>query len=291
MPAPDVTPTLARTLSFWLVTFYGLGTTLGAGIYVLIGAVAAQAGVWTPFAFLLAAAIASVTALSYAELVRRLPLCAGEASYVEAAFGRPALTRAVGLAVVVAGIASAATIVSGVTAYIAVFVALRACRAATVVLGLTAIAAYGMALSAWVASALTMAAIAGLVFVVAVGADAWQGASLAVALTPPRDLPALGGIVAGAFLAFYAFLGFEDMINVAEETRAADRVLPRAILTALVVATLLYLAVALTVVTALPADVRDRGGAGWPAGRGARLTRASSPRRMSRSSTAHWCRS
>ena len=76
-----MTATLKRSLSLGLVTFYGLGTILGAGIYVLIGAVAAAAGPWMPLSFLLAAVIAAVTALSYAELVRRMPLCAAEASY------------------------------------------------------------------------------------------------------------------------------------------------------------------------------------------------------------------
>ena len=155
--------TLKRSLSLPLVTFYGLGTILGAGIYVLVGAVAAVAGPWTPCAFLLAAVIAAVTALSYAELVRRMPLCAAEASYVDAAFGRPLLTLGVGLAVVLAGVVSSATIANGFAAYLDVFVSAPRAVALCALIGtLTLIAAVGIEASVWAASLMTLIEIAGL---------------------------------------------------------------------------------------------------------------------------------
>ncbi|MEQ8660882.1 MAG: amino acid permease [Gammaproteobacteria bacterium] len=248
-----MTATLKRSLSFGLVTFYGLGTILGAGIYVLIGAVAAAAGPWTPLAFLLAAVIAAVTALSYAELVRRMPLCAAEANYVDAAFGRPVFTLTIGLAVVLAGIVSSATIANGFAAYLGVFVEVpRSVALTALVLTLTVIAAVGIEASVWAASAMTVIELAGLLLVIAVaGGDMFAPATLS-ALLPPADSGALSGVAGGAFLAFYAFLGFEDMVNIAEEVRDVERVMPRAIVTALLIATVLYVLVALTAVSAVP---------------------------------------
>ncbi|MCB1746428.1 MAG: amino acid permease [Gammaproteobacteria bacterium] len=246
-------PTLRRSVSAVLVTFYGLGTILGAGIYVLIGAVVAEAGAWTPLAFVLAAAIAAVTALSYAELVRRLPLCGGEALYVEAAFGRPALTLAVGLAIVFCGVVSSATIARGFAAYLALFAPLPAALAIILMVsGLVAVAVRGIEASVWLASAMTVVEIGGLLLVLAVGGGSVEPAAALAALSPPGDLHAAAGIAAGAFLAFYAFLGFEDMINLAEEVQDVERALPRAIVTALAVATVLYVAVALVAVSAVP---------------------------------------
>jgi basic amino acid/polyamine antiporter, APA family len=246
-------PALERRLSFALLTLYGLGTILGAGIFVLLGAVVAIAGPWTPLAFLLAAAIAAVTALTYVELVGRLPFCAGEAIYVEEAFARPYLTRGIGLAVVLVAIVSSATIVNGCVAYLDLIMPMPRLLAITGMISvLTGVAIVGIALSAWVASLMTAIGIAGLVFVISIAGSAMDGAAARAALIPPGDWPALGGIAAGAFLAFYAFLGFEDMINVAEEVHDVRRVLPRAILTALAIATVLYVLVALTAVTTVP---------------------------------------
>ncbi|MGE0483012.1 MAG: APC family permease [Gammaproteobacteria bacterium] len=247
------TPTLKRSVSAVLVTFYGLGTILGAGIYVLIGAVVAEAGPWTPLAFVLAAIIAAVTALSYAELVRRLPLCGGEALYVEAAFARPALTLAVGLAIVFCGVVSSATIAHGFAAYLALFAPVPAAYAITAMVALlVALAVSGIEASVWVASAMTVVEIGGLLLVLAVGGGSIDPQAALLALTPPTELDAAAGIAAGAFLAFYAFLGFEDMINLAEEVHDAERSLPRAIVTALAVATVLYVAVALVAVSTVP---------------------------------------
>jgi len=248
-----VPATLKRSLSLGLVTFYGLGTILGAGIYVLIGAVAAVAGPWTPCAFVLAAVIAAVTALSYAELVRRMPLCAAEASYVDAAFGRPLLTLCVGLAVVLAGVVSSATIANGFAAYLEVFVATpRGVALSALVATLTLVAAIGIEASVWAASLMTLIEIAGLLLVIGIAGDDLIAPGTLTTLLPPLDETMPGAVTAGAFLAFYAFLGFEDMVNIAEEVRDVERVMPRAIVVALVVATLLYVLVALAAMRAVP---------------------------------------
>ena len=108
---------LKRSLNFPLLTLYGIGTIIGAGIFVLIGKVAGVAGMQGPLAFLMAAVLAGISAFSFAELSSRFPYSAGEAFYVREAFGRNDLALAVGLGVVLAGIISAGTIVNGFVGY------------------------------------------------------------------------------------------------------------------------------------------------------------------------------
>ena len=100
---------LKRSLNLPIVTLYGVGAILGAGIYVLISAVVAAAGHLAPLAFLLAAVIAVFSAFSYAELVDRFPYSAGEAVYIDKAFGRRRFTQITGMMVIFTGIVSAAT--------------------------------------------------------------------------------------------------------------------------------------------------------------------------------------
>ena len=115
---------LKRCISLPLLTFYGLGNILGAGIYVLVGKVAGVAGLFAPLAFLLAALVAGFTALAYAELAARFPVSAGEAAYVQQGFGWTPLARLVGLLVLLVGVVSSATLARGFVAYLQVFVTL-----------------------------------------------------------------------------------------------------------------------------------------------------------------------
>jgi amino acid transporter len=246
--------TLARRLGLGLVTLYGLGNILGAGIYVLVGEVAGLAGMASPIAFLLAAGAAGFTALTYGEICARFPVSAGEAVYVQEAFARAPLSVVVGLLVALAGIVSAATLVRGFVGYLQVLVPLPAL---VVLLGapllLGAVAAWGIAESMWAAAVLTLFEVLGLVLVVAVAVpEADVLAARLPEIRPPATLAAWQGIALAAFLAFYAFLGFEDMVNVAEEVRAPQRTMPYAILIALGVATALYGVVVLVAVLAVP---------------------------------------
>lgn len=244
---------LKRTLTFPLVTFYGLGTILGAGIYVLIGSVAGVAGYLLPAAFLAAALIAGFTAFSYAELVSRLPRSAGEAIYVAAAFQFRPLTIAVGYGSAAVGIISAATIASGFAGYLDRFLILdRHLVISVVVVSLALVAAIGIRSAAWMATLMTLVEIAGLGLIIVLGGERLVHAeSLDLMRYVPREAGDWRGIGAGAFLAFYAFLGFEDMVNVAEEVREPGRNLPRAIVAALIASTLLYLAVGFVAVTVI----------------------------------------
>ncbi len=250
------TPTLNRSLSLPLITLYGLGTIIGAGIYVLIGVVASKAGMFSPIAFLLAAFIAGFTAFSYAELSSRLPHSAGEAVYIQNAFGKRWLSTATGWCVVVIGLVSSATIANGFVGYLGVFVQVPDWLAITcLVVSLGLIASIGISQSVWLATIITLIEIGGLIYVLVVAGDSFsQLPARLPEMIPAFETETWSGIFIGAFLAFYAFIGFEDMVNVAEEVKDAPRILPKAIIIALIISTILYLAVALVAVLALPID-------------------------------------
>ncbi len=245
---------LKRSLTLPLITFYGLGTILGAGIYVLVGEVAGRAGLYAPLAFMLAAVLAALTGLSYAELCARYPKSAGEALYVQEGFSRRALSVLVGLGIVLAGIVSSATLANGFVGYLHVFIPVADAPAiVALVLALGALAAWGITESVLAATVATVIEIAGLLLIVAVAGDSLATLPARLPeLLPPADAAVWHGILLGAFVAFYAFIGFEDMVNVAEEVKDPVRTLPRAILIAIAVSTALYLLVALTAVLALP---------------------------------------
>ena len=139
------TPALKRRLGPGLMTAYGVGVMVGAGVYVLVGAVAAQAGIWAPLAFLIAGVVAAPSALSYAELSVRLPEAAGEVAYVAEGLSSHALAVLVGLAIVLAGVISAAAVLRGGAGYLALLVPLEP---APIILGLgvalTALAVVGV---------------------------------------------------------------------------------------------------------------------------------------------------
>ena len=247
---------LKRSLSLPLLTFYGLGTILGAGIYVLVGKVAAHAGPYVPVAFLVAALLALFSALSYAELAARYPKSGGAAVYVQAGFHRQRLSLFVGFLLILTGMVSSATLVNGFVGYLYVFTDTPAWLVITLlVLGMGALAAWGIAESVAAAAIITLIELGGLIFILVITGEHF--ADLPVRLSefvPPADLHVWNGIFLGAFLAFYAFIGFEDMVNVAEETKEPIRNVPFAILLALGIATLLYILVALAAVLALPAS-------------------------------------
>lgn len=244
---------LNRTLSLWAMVFYGLGTIVGAGIYVLIGEVVAQAGAWAPLSFVIAAIIASFTGLSYAELVGRYPQSAGEAVYVQAAFRRPWLTQLVGWAVVLTGLVSGATLLKGFSGY---FVSLLGGEEVWIITGtmvlMCIIACSGVKQSVGVAVAITFIELSGLLLVVLVaGEPALDSAQWEQWFTALEN-PPWTGIAAAAFLAFYAFIGFEDMVNMAEEVQDATRTLPRAIIIAIAASASVYLLVAMVAVLVVP---------------------------------------
>lgn len=254
----DKPPALKRSLSLSLVTFYGLGNILGAGIYVLIGKVAGHAGVYAPIAFLLASLLACLTAFTYAEMSARYPLSAGEAVYLQKGFTRVWLSVLVGILIVLAGIVSAATISRGFVGYLQVFFDVPPPVAIIfLVTILGGLAAWGISESIRIAAVFTLLEIFGLLLIIWVARPDVSIAIKQISQTiPPASLDIWQGILMGSFLAFYAFIGFEDMVNVAEEVKKPWRNLPLAILLALFVSSLLYFAVAFVSIAQFkPADL------------------------------------
>jgi amino acid transporter len=247
---------LARRISLPLLLFYGLGTILGAGIYVLVGKIAAASGFLAPLAFLVAAVVAGITALSYCQLVVMLPRSSGEAYYVDQAFGTPNLTRFVGLLVVLTGVVSCATLANGFVGYLQTFIEVPAAIAVIcVVVFMTGLALWGIAESLWAATIVTLIEIGGLILVVFVGGGQIDATNLSIeALFVPTSLDELALVLAGAFLAFYAFVGFEDMVNIVEEVKEPERNMPKAIILALLISSSLYILVALVAILGMPLD-------------------------------------
>ena len=231
---------LKRRIGLGLLTAYGVGVIVGAGIYVLVGAVAAQAGIWAPISFVLAGIVAAPTALSYAEFSTRLPEAAGEAAFVAKGLQAPWLGTLVGLAIVLAGAVSAAAVLRGGVGYLGAVTGLP--------MG-PSVAVIGVLESLALAALFTVVEILGLGMVVFAGFNAVPVADFEM----PAEI-VWSGVTAGAVLAFFAFIGFEDIVNMAEEVRTPERTLPQAIVLSLVIASLLYGLVSWAAVRAVPLD-------------------------------------
>ena len=247
---------LRRSLGLGMLTLYGVGIIVGAGIYVLIGEVVGAAGFSAPLSFLIAGILVAPTGYSYAELVARFPEAAGQAAYVRHAFNSITLSRIVGFAVAAVGILAAASIARGAAAYLGDLAPIPVpLGAAGLVILFTGIACLGVRQSVGIAAVMTFAELLGLAYVIIAGGhQVWQTGTV-VPLSELADLTAApAGIAAGAFIAFFAFLGFENMANMAEEAEDAYRALPLAIFLALAISTLLYIAVATVAVISVPLE-------------------------------------
>ena len=248
-------PVLARNLSLTMLVLYGLGVTIGAGIYVLIGAAAARAGSHAPVAFLIAAVVMGLSAASFAELAARLPVSAGEAAYVEAGLGSRRLGLLTGLMVVAAALISSAAIAQGAAGYVGQFINLpETVLTLSVILATGLVAAWGISEAVWVAAIMTVVEIGGLAIIVLAGL--WKDP--AILARAPEAFVGLGtaaawpGILGATMMAFFAFIGFEAMVNVAEEVEEPRRTLPLAIGITLVVSTVLYVLVVWVASHAVP---------------------------------------
>lgn len=245
---------LRRSISLPLLIFYGLGNILGAGIYVLVGEVAGIAGLYAPFAFLMAAVVATFTAFTYAELSSRYPLSAGEAVYIERGLERRWISVVTGFLIILSGSVSAATVAKGAVGYLNVLFSIPAPVAIVLLLFLLcAVAIWGITQSMLVAALFTLAEILGLLMVVWAGHDRLpELPDRLPELLPPLDAGVWSAILLAGFLAFFAYIGFEDMVNVAEEVKRPERNLPAGIISALVVSTVLYTLVSLVSILSVP---------------------------------------
>ncbi len=249
-------PELARRITPPVLLFLVLGVVLGTGIYTLIGSVAGRAGGFTWAAFVLALALAGVTVPAYAELATKYPRAAGAALYVRLAFNRPLLTFLVGvfvLTAVVAGAATAARAFAG--SYLAVLVDIPVLPAVIgFVLLAGAVALWGIAESTRTAVVLTVVELLGLLLVVAVGVAAVLAGTgdLGRAVVLPEGASPLPALIGAAGLAVFVFTGFDEANQFVEETRDPRRAFPIALYGGLTVAAAVYVLVGLAAVTVVP---------------------------------------
>ncbi len=251
MSSETQAPTLKRHLTTTTLTFYGVGVIVGAGIYVLVGKIAGIAGNAVWLVFVASAVAAMPTGLSYAELASRYPKSAGEAVYADRAFNRGTLSFVVGFLIFSSGIASAAALSHGFAAYLGQFVSWPHWLSIVLfITGLTWLNHRGIRESTWVNIFCTVVSVSALLLIIALGAAHWGDVNFFdVARTETHDAGSLAWLGIGAALAFYAYIGFEDICNVAEEVKAPERTIPRAIIISMIFTSLIYVGIALTVVS------------------------------------------
>jgi basic amino acid/polyamine antiporter, APA family len=257
---------LKRSIGPAQLMLYGMGSMLGAGIYGLVGKAAGVMGGAVWIAFLVAMVAALLTGISYASIASRYPKAAGAAYAAQRAYRVPWLSYLIGLSVVCSGLASIATqskvVAENLNALVGLDLGLTVAGAPVAILVLAigfllliaAIVYRGITESLWANALCTLVEALGLLLVVAVGVRFWGGASL---LEVPRGADGIealtaGLILQGSILTFFSFLGFEDMLNVAEEVEKPERSIPIALIGAMLLSSLVYIAVSITAVSVVP---------------------------------------
>ena len=223
----------------------GVGIIFGAGIYALLGKAAAYGGNALWLSFTIGAVLAAITGLSYAELSSIMPKAGAEYTYVNHAFGKR-IAFLIGWMIIVSGILAGATVSLGFAGYFsALFHTPIFLVAILLIIALGLINFYGIKLSADFAVAATIVESLGLIIVIAIGLP---HASTANLLEMPRGI---FGVFTAAALIFFAYIGFEDIVRLAEETKDAVRTIPLALLSAIAITTVIYILVAIAAVSVL----------------------------------------
>lgn len=248
---------LERSVSLFQATVYGVGIILGAGIYALIGEAAGIAGNAIWISFVIAALIAACSAISYAELSALYPKSAAEFVYVKEITGSPFLGFVVGYVTVVTGIISVAAVSLGFASYFKLYLDIDPVMVGIVLILIVAVFNFrGIQLSARVNTLLTFAEVGGLLFIIFIGLPYLGEVDLITVDPGPVTTDASGWkpMLAAAALVFFAYQGFEDIANIAEETRDAETTVPLALLLSLLITTVVYILVAMVAVSVVSAD-------------------------------------
>ncbi len=258
-PPTEGQPQLLRAIGPVQMMLYGAGSMMGAGIYGLVGKAAGQIGSAVWLSFLAALVAALFTGLSYAALGSRYPRAGGAAFMTHHAFGRPLLTHVVGMATAFSGLTSIATGALVIAENLQRAPILS--DAPLVLLGIgyillmAGIVFRGIRESIWVNTVCTLIEAGGLILVIVVGARFWGQANL-LEFAPSASgnaavfAPLL--VLQGAALTFFAFVGFEDSLNVAEEVKNPRVTLPLGMILAMGITAILYIGVAITAVSVIP---------------------------------------
>ncbi len=240
-------PALAREAGLYQVIAYGVGNIVGAGIYVLIGDASGLAGGTVWLAFLVGAVVALFTGLSYAELASTYPKAASEYVFLGRAYGNRSLSFLTQWMMLVTEVVAAAAVALGFAGYLSTIVQVPLIpTAAALLVLLTVVASAGIKQSLKLNAVLSMVAIGGLVVVVGAGIGKIGSASY---VSSPNGVP---GVLAATVLVFFAYIGFDNISNLSEETKEPEKTIPRALLASLAISTALYVLVGLASVSLVP---------------------------------------
>jgi APA family basic amino acid/polyamine antiporter len=239
---------LKRTLKLPHLVFYGVGTMVGAGIYSVIGAAAAEAGAQLWLSFLFAGVAAFLTVLSYAELISMYPDTGAEYNFLKAAFPeRPIFSFMAGYLIALNAAATSATVALAFAGYLNVFVEWPAATVALALLvACTALNIAGIRESTWVSIGLICIEVAGLLLLIWTGfesGDMWR--AFEAESGAAREGSGIAGIFTATALIFFIYIGFEDVANLSEETHEPVKTVPRALLASVLFTSALYVLVAL----------------------------------------------
>ena len=236
---------LKKELSLFQVTLAGIGVILGAGIYALIGVASGIAGNAIWLAFVIGAIIAMLTGLSYAELSSIFKRDSGEYDYVQSAFNKR-LALIVGIVIILAGIITAATVSLGFALYFsAIFNTPIIYVAILITLILSLINYYGIKQSSWITSFSTIVETLGLIIIIILGIKY-------IGNVDYFEMPnGFDGVLQATALIFFAFLGFDNIIKLAEETKNPQRTIPKAIILSIIISSIIYILVAISAVSIL----------------------------------------
>ncbi|TDD39132.1 APC family permease [Nonomuraea terrae] len=254
---------LKRAIGPKLLILFIVGDILGTGVYALTGSVAGQVGgaLWLPF--LIGFVIAGLTAMSYVELVTKYPKAAGAALYTQRAFKKPFFTFMVAFTVMCSGLTSASAAARAIGGdYLEAFVSVPGLVVGIIfIVAVAALNYRGVSESVKTNIVFTLIELTGLLVIIAIGVYAvFTGAGEPSRLVEV-DVDGAGGLMyallGSTALAFFAFVGFEDSVNMAEETQDPSRNFPRAIFLGVAITSTVYILVAITSSLLVPTHVLE----------------------------------
>ena len=236
-------------MGLFSTTMYGVGIILGAGIYVLVGSAAATAGNSVWISFLLGMAVSALSGLSYAELASMYPRAAAEYVFVKNAFRNNFLASTIGWLTIFISIIAAATVALGFGGYLTEFANIPIIVSATLlIVGLSIVNFLGIRESSTLNIVFTLVEVAGLGIVIYLGffSNHLQHVNY-------LEMPfGIQGVFSGFILIFFAFIGFEDIVNISEETRNPRRIIPKAIFFSILITGIIYILVSLASIQIMP---------------------------------------
>ena len=239
---------LKRHMGLFHLTMYGVGLTLGAGIYVLIGEAAGFAGNSMWISFLLGSIVAIFAGLSYSELTALFPKAAAEYTFVKNAFKNNFFAFIIGWLTAITSMIVAATVALGFAGYFTQFVELPITVIAIVLIVILSLINFiGIKESSWANTVFAIITAGGLMLIIFLGFSTEPVEPINYVETPNG----ITGIILAFVLIFFAFIGFEDMANVAEEVRKPHKTIPRAIILSIIITGVIYILVSMSIVRIL----------------------------------------